>query len=201
MSILQNPKNEICYICKLLFQQKLVSGTDGNISIRANENEMYITPSGVSKRALIEDDILRQGFNGVVKEGNRPSSKEAGLHILLYKHRPQVGAIIHTHPAAATAFAACAMPLPQNVLIEAPLFLGETAIVPYAKPGSKELIDALDATIKASDKPHDIFFLQNHGVIVCGENLSQAFDKMDALENTARSIIYANMLGGAVPIP
>lgn len=191
-------KEMLCKICHMLFQKNLVSGTDGNISIRAQGMDaMYITPSGVNKGLLEPEQILLQGFDGKILEGTLRSTKEAGLHSRIYRERPDVGAVVHTHPACATAFAACGMVLPRNVLIEAPVLLGDVALAPYAKPGSQELVQSLDGLLDG----HDILFLQNHGVIVCGKDIVSAFSKMDALENVARSVVYARLLGGAVPIP
>lgn len=100
-------RREICRICAMLSEKNLVSGKDGNISVRAGEDEMLITPSGVCKAFLSPEMILLQGFDGRVLEGSLRSTKEAGLHASIYERRPGVNAIVHTHPAAATAFAVC----------------------------------------------------------------------------------------------
>ena len=189
---INNLKNEICHICSMLAFKGLVSGKDGNVSIRVEDDEMLITPSGVCKAFLKPEMILHQRFDGSVIEGSLRSTKEAGMHSRLYELQPDTKAIIHTHPAAATAYAVCGMTFPQNVLLEVPTLLGTIAVADYAPAGSKELIKEVE---KCADSK--IILLQNHGVIVCGGSLEDAFAKMDATDNTAKTLLYAKLLGQA----
>ncbi len=183
-------RKEICRISTMLFEKNLVSGKDGNISVRTGEGEMLITPSGICKAFLEPEMILRQGFDGRVLEGSLKSTKEAGLHANLYERRPEVGAIVHTHPAAATAFAVCGMTLPSDCLVEVPSLLGKVCVAGYAPAGSPSLVEEVE---KCGDC--NVVFLQNHGVICCGKSLTDAFALMDAVENAAKTILYAKMLG------
>ena len=80
--------------------------------------------------------------------------------------------------------------LPQDILLEVPALLGKTAVAGYAPAGSRELIAEVEKCAKS-----DVILLQNHGVICCGESLVDAFALMDAVENAARTILYAQMLG------
>lgn len=187
---MQKWREEICQICALLFAKGLVSGTDGNISVRIAEDEMLVTPSGVCKAFLEPEMILRQRFDGTVVEGTLRSTREAGMHSRLYELKPETGAIVHAHPAAATAFAVCGREFPQNVLLEVPTLLGKTAVAGYAPAGSRELVAEVEKCAQSN-----VILLQNHGVIACGSNLADAFARMDAAENAARTIIYANLLG------
>lgn len=183
-------RKEICRICAMLFEKNLVSGKDGNISVRTGESEMLITPSGVCKAFLEPEMLIRQSFDGGILEGSLKSTREAGLHANIYERRPGVKAVVHTHPAAATAFAVCGMPLPCDCLLEVPALIGRVGVAGYAAPGSAELIAEVE---KCGDC--DVIFLQNHGVICCGKSLADAFALMDAVENAAKTILYARMLG------
>ena len=183
-------RREICRICAMLSEKNLVSGKDGNISVRAGEDEMLITPSGVCKAFLSPEMILLQGFDGRVLEGSLRSTKEAGLHASIYERRPGVNAIVHTHPAAATAFAVCGRALPGDCLVEVPSLIGRMGVAGYAPAGSAELIAEGEKCGECN-----VILLQNHGVICCGESLVDAFALMDAVENAARTILYAQMLG------
>lgn len=187
----QQEREELCCIAKMLFDKNLASGTDGNISMRLPDNRMLITPSGINKGLLRPEQLLVQDYEGNVLEGTLRSTKEAGMHAILYETRPEVGAIVHTHPAAATAFAACGMTIPDNILIEIGTLIGKMAVVPFAKPGSRELAEG----VREAAKECSIFLLQNHGVVVGGKNLIDAFNKMDGMENAAKSILYAKILG------
>lgn len=187
---LVNGRKEICRICAMLFEKNLVSGKDGNISARAGEREMLITPSGVCKAFLAPEMILLQDFDGEVLEGSLRSTKEAGVHANIYERRSEVKAIVHTHPAAATAFAVCGTALPDDCLVEVPALIGRIGVAGYAPAGSRGLIAEVE---KCGDC--DVILLRNHGVICCGESLTDAFALMDAVENAARTILYAGMLG------
>lgn len=187
---IQERREEICRISALLFAKGLVSGKDGNISIKIAEDEMLVTPSGVCKAFLEPEMILRQKFDGTIVEGHLRSTREAGIHARLYELKPETGAIVHSHPAAATAFAVCGKKLPRNILLEVPALLGKTAVAGYAPAGSRELITEVEKCVESS-----VILLQNHGVITCGSDLADAFARMDAVENAARTILYANLLG------
>lgn len=187
---------ELCRVAGLLFGKNLVSGTDGNLSMRLDGDKMLITPSGVCKGLLRPEDLLVQDFSLNVLEGSLRSTKEAALHVEVYRMRPEVGAIVHTHPAAATAFAACGIPVPDDVLIEVGTLIGKMAVVPFAKPGSAALVEG----VKRAAEESCVFLLQNHGVVVGGRDLVDAFNKMDGLENAAKSIIFAKLLGGIKPM-
>lgn len=180
----------ICRIAGLLFQKGLVSGKDGNISIKQKNDEMLITPSGVCKGFLTQDMIIRQRFDGTVTEGSLKSTREAAMHSRLYELRPDIGAIVHTHPAAATAFAVCGRGFPQNWLLEVPALIGKIGIAGFAPAGSAKLVEEVE---KVADS--DVIFLRNHGVITYGSDIYEAFSRMDAVENTAKTILFAGMLG------
>lgn len=187
---IQELREEICRISAMLSAKGLISGKDGNISIRIAEDEMLVTPSGVCKAFLEPQMILRQRFDGTVVEGDLRSTREAGMHSRLYELKPGIQAIVHSHPAAATAFAVCGRELPQNILLEVPALLGKTAVAGYAPAGSRELIAEVEKCAES-----DVILLQNHGVITCGSDLADAFARMDAVENAARTIICARLLG------
>lgn len=190
-------RENVISICRLLDAKGLVSGTDGNISVRAGEDAMYVTASGTNKGRLTAEQILLQGFDGTVREGSMRSTREAKLHMSIYRQRADVHAIIHTHPPYATAFACRGQVLPMNVLTEVPVLLGRMAFSEYAPPGS----DALVVTLDGLFEKNDIIFMANHGIIICGVTLEQAFDRMDALENAAKTIFIATTMGNIRKIP
>lgn len=192
-----NERTKIINICKRLEGRGLVSGRDGNISLRAGDSAMYVTASGVNKGMLTEEAVLLQGFDGYVLEGTLRSTREAALHSRIYMERSDVNAIIHTHPPYATAFACMGKTLPTDVLTEVSAIIGKMALAPYALPGSKALVDSLDGLIADSN----VIFLMNHGIIVMGTDMEAAYDTMDALENAAKTIMMAKLVGGIVPIP
>lgn len=191
----EDERELLCRTAALLFDRGLVSGADGNISMRPSQNRMLVTPSGVGKGMLTPDMLLMQDFDGKVLEGSLKPTREAAMHSKIYERRPEIHAVIHTHPPAATAFALCGQVLPEDCLIEVGAVLGKMGLAPYAPAGSLELAEAVEEL--AAD--YDIIFLKNHGIITCGSDLNRAFLLMDSLENAAKTLIYAKMAGTIQP--
>lgn len=88
--------------------------------------------------------IIRQRFDGAVIEGSYKSTREAAMHSRLYELRPDIGAIVHTHPAAATAFAVCGKGFPENWVLEVPSLIGKIGIAGYAPAGSRQLVEEVE---------------------------------------------------------
>jgi L-fuculose-phosphate aldolase len=190
-------REELVMICKMLYDRNLVSATDGNVSIRIDNDKMLVTPSGVNKRLLSEEMILLVDFEGNVLQGTLRSSKEIGLHIKIYRDRPDVNAVIHTHPPYSTAFAVAHEPIKSNYLIETLVLLGEIALAPYGTPGTEEVPNSIDGLTL----DYDAILLKNHGVVTYGKNIIDTFNKMEALENVAKTILFAKIAGTPQEIP
>ena len=184
-------RTELCRIAKMLYERGLVSGTDGNISMRTKENTILITPSGVNKGMLEPEQLLELSMDGTVVSGSGKPSRESGMHLGIYQTRPEIDTVIHTHPAAATAFAVCGKVLPDHCLIEVKTVIGRIGLAGYAPAGSEKLAEE----VKREAEDADVIFLQNHGVITCGTSPMAAFNKMDAVENAAKTILMAKLIG------
>jgi L-fuculose-phosphate aldolase len=173
----------------------LVLARDGNLSVRLGPNRVLITATGVRKREitperLVEVDIERT----VVGEGQ--ASSELGMHLAVYRLRPDAGAVVHAHPPVATGFACAGRGLTEPLLPEAVVHLGPVPIVPYATPGSLEL----EAEIEQAAGEHQGFLLANHGAVTLGATIEEATDRMETLEHLARITFVANLLGGYTPL-
>jgi L-fuculose-phosphate aldolase len=182
-----------------LHARGLLAGAEGNLSCRLADGTLLVTAAGVDKGALSAADLVRVAPDGTLLrggEGRRPSS-EVGMHLALYARRPDVMAVVHAHPSAATGFAAAGVPLPDDVLPEVPLLLGPVALVPYGRPGTPALATAMAPFLAA----HETFLLANHGATTVGRSLEQALLRMESLEQAARILLAARCLGGAHPLP
>lgn len=182
-----------------LHARGLLAGGEGNLSCRLQDGTLLLTAAGADKGALGPADLVRVTPDGRVVQGEpgrRPSS-EAGMHLALYAARPDVGAIVHAHPPAATGFATAGEAVPVDVLPEVPLLLGTVALVPYARPGTPALAAALAPFAAA----HEVFLLANHGATTVGATLQQALVRMESLEQAARIVLAARLLGGARSLP
>src|SRR5437660_10780026 len=132
-------RNEIVRLGRMLHQQSLVSATDGNLSVRLDEERILSTPTGMSKGMMSPDDLVVVDTRGHLLCGERNVSSEIGIHLLIYRLRPDVRGIVHAHPPTATGFAAAGMALDQPLVSEVVINLGKIPLAPYGAPGTPEL--------------------------------------------------------------
>ena len=189
-------KEEIANMGKRLYERRLNGGYGGNISVK-DEDVIYITPSGLPKDVLQYSDIIVMDFKGNILEGTGKPSSEMLFHILIYKTREDVNAIIHSHPPLATGFAIAGREIPAGIHEESTVVLGEVPVLPYEVTSSKELAkNVSDALSK-----FNAALLANHGAITVGDTLETAFRRMEELENLCEMILVAGALGRVNKIP
>lgn len=164
--------------------------TWGNISARDPQTGLvYITPSGMDYETCKEDDVIVYNLNGEVVEGHRKSTIETKLHLDIYRNRPEINAVVHTHPIYSLVFACLKKDIPL-IIDEAAQCLGDTIkVADYALPGTPELADNC---IKALGKQANACMLQSHGSVCIGESMEGAFKVAKVLELTAQ--IYQMIL-------
>lgn len=184
-------REQLAAICKLLYDRNLVTASDGNISMRVSPEHIVITPSRKNKGMLKPEDMFVADLDGGLIEGSGKVSSEYPMHQAIYRNRPDVNAIVHTHPVYATAFALAGKNIPENYLIEAKLLLGPTALAEYATPGTTEMADAISPYIGSVNA----ILLKNHGALTYGTDLIDAYNRMDVLESIAKTIILSKLLG------
>lgn len=197
METLDLIRQEMCQVGKLLYDRGYVAANDGNLSMRLAEDRVLITPSGVSKGRMTPDMLLVTDLEGRVLSGDRHPSSEVGLHLEVYRHRPDVGAVVHAHPQAATAFAVCRQGLTEPFLAELVVGLGE---VPVTDGFAMLSTDQVPQSIVPFLPDHNAVLLCNHGAVTWGEDLWSAFDRMETVEHTARILLYVRQLGGGVSL-
>ena len=137
------------------------AANDGNISVRLNENEVLCTPTMHCKGFLKPKDICLVDMEGNQIAGKKKRSSEVLLHLEIMKARPDVQSVVHCHPPHATAFAVAREPIPQAVLPEVEVFLGEVPIAPYETPGGKKFAETILPFVKQSN----VIILANHGTV------------------------------------
>jgi len=192
----QELRQQICDIGSALYQRDLVGGAEGNITARIDDAHVIATPAGAIKGWLDPKELAVVSLDGEPKGDIRPSS-EIELHLRVYRELPDIQAVVHAHPIAATAFAASGRTLPRNMLVEADFILGEVPLVPFAIPGSPTMGDNIAPFLGN----HRAFLLQAHGAVTIGEDLRHAFVLMETLERCSRILLEAAVLGGAKPLP
>lgn len=175
-----------------LHARGLSPGTSGNISARAGEGWL-LTPTGASLGTLDATRLSLLDGAGRHLDGDSPT-KEAPLHLAMYEQRPDAQAIVHLHSSHAVAIACTDGLDPRNALPPlTPYYVmrvGRLPLVPYGRPGSGPLVDAVRA---AAEKSHALL-LANHGPIVAGRSLEAAVSAIEEIEETARLVLLLHGL-------
>ena len=181
---------------RLLHASGFVAATDGNLSVRLDEERILVTPTCISKGRMHAADMVVVDMDGKRLRGTRRVSSEIGMHLLIYRLRPEVRGIVHAHPPTATGFAASGLGLSSPLVCEVVVGLGSIPLARYGTPGTPELTDALEPLIPN----HDAILMANHGVVTFGSSLESAFMKMETVEHFAKIAVVTHMLGQAQPL-
>jgi L-fuculose-phosphate aldolase len=192
-----NLREELVRCCRLMAAKGLVAGTEGNLSARDNDDTILMTPSGVNKGEVGPEMLVRLSLDGKVLEGDREPTSEKFMHLQFYQQRPGVSGVVHGHPVFCTAFAAAHKELPENILPELIATIGRIPLVPYGRPSSAKLADALSPYCRK----HNVFLLQNHGATAVGKTILEAYQRLEVVEAYAKTVWAAAALGGVKPLP
>ncbi len=182
---------EMAACCRRLAQTGLIAGRDGNISARAGVDRILVTPTGVLKYRLAALDMVEVDWSGRRRRGRRNPTSELDLHLRILRRRSDVGAVVHAHPPAATAFALAGEPLASFALPELIFLVGPVPLVPFGMPGTPELGDRIEPYLEG----HAALLLANHGAVTVGRTLEEAWVRMETLEHAARILLGARQLG------
>lgn len=188
-------REEICEVCKRMWQLGWVAANDGNVSVKLDDNTFMVTPTGISKSFITPEKLVHIDENGNIleaEEGYRPSS-EIKMHLRCYKEREDVKAAVHAHPPVATGYAVANKPLDDYSMIETVVALGSVPVTPFGTPSTDEVPEAIAPYLQY----HDAMLLQNHGALTVGSDLMTAYYRMETLELFAKISLNAHLLGGA----
>lgn len=186
-------RSAIVEVGRRLWTRGFVASNDGNISVRLPGDRLLMTPTSVSKGFMDPEMMVITDMEGRLLSGapGRKASSEILMHLTAYRHRPDVGAVVHAHPPLATGFAVAGIPLDRAVLAEVVTTLGSIPIAAYGTPSTPELSAAVEPYVKK----HDGMLLANHGALALGADLFAAYYKMETIEHFARISLVARMLG------
>ena len=186
----------IVEIGRLLYERSYVVSSDGNISLRLDDERVIATPTMMCKGRMREEDLALTDIEGKPLSDKKASS-ELAMHLLIYKMRPDVRAVCHAHPPHGTAFAVAGLAIDKPILTEVILTLGCVPLTGYGTPSTDELTEAMKPFVEH----HNALLMANHGAVAYGDDLWQAFDRLETLEHTAKIAILAKALGGANDLP
>jgi L-fuculose-phosphate aldolase len=189
-------KEEIVRYGRMLHERCFVAAMDGNLSVRLKGDRILVTPTGLSKGAMRPGDLVIVDLKGKQIAGRRNVTSEIGMHLLIYRMRPDVAAIVHAHPPTATGFAAAGMALTEPLVCEVVMGLGCIPLARYGTPGTSELAQTLEPYVT----DYDAILMSNHGVVTYGDTLEHAYMKMETVEHFAQIALVTHLLGRQQPL-
>lgn len=189
-------REEIVRYGRMLHERGFVAAMDGNLSVRLDAKRILVTPTCLSKGAMRASDLVIVGMDGKRIAGRRNVTSEIAMHLLIYRMRPDVGAIVHAHPPTATGFAAAGVALTEPLVCEVVVGLGSIPLARYGTPGTDELAKTLEPFVPR----HDAILMLNHGVVAYGDTLEHAHMNMEIVEHFAQIALVTHLLGKQRPL-
>jgi L-fuculose-phosphate aldolase len=196
MSLENKYRRQIVQLGRMLHERGYVAATDGNLSVRLDEQRVLCTPTAVCKGTMRTSDMVVVDMAGRRLAGRRAVSSEIAMHLLIYKRRPDVGGVVHAHPPTATGFAAAGMALNQPLVCEVVIGLGSIPLARYGTPGTPELTESLEPLVPE----YDAILMSNHGVVAYADTLDHAYMKMETVEHFAQIALVTHLLGRQQPL-
>ncbi|HLH09864.1 MAG TPA: class II aldolase/adducin family protein [Terriglobales bacterium] len=184
-------RDEIVRVGRSLYERGFVVAMDGNISVRLDAERLLVTPTCMCKGRMSADDLVIVNNSGQKLHGRRDVSSEVAMHLLIYRMRPDINAVVHAHPPTATGFSVAGVALDQAILSEVVITVGSVPLARYGTPGTGELTDALRPLVQ----DHCAILMANHGVVAYGTDLESAFMRMETVEHFAKIALVARTLG------
>jgi len=180
----KDAKKAIIDIGQRMYVKNFVAANDGNISIKTGDNEVWATPTGVSKGFMKKKMLVKVDLDGNILEGTYKPSSELKMHLRAYKENPKIKSVCHAHPPICTCFAIAGIPLDTPILAEAVITLGNVPVAPYAELGSEEVPEVIAPYCRT----HSGLLLANHGAVTWAGDAYRAYYRLESME------YYANLL-------
>ncbi|MCB8924105.1 MAG: class II aldolase/adducin family protein [Ardenticatenaceae bacterium] len=194
---LLHPRDQLVAIMNRIYHNGMTTLSGGNLSIKDDNGDIWITPSGIDKGKLTPKDIMCVQADGTIIGPHRPSI-EFPFHRKIYELRPDFQAIVHAHPPALVSFSIVRKVPDTRIIPQANRVCGPVGYAPYALPGSEKLGENI---ANAFAEGYNIIILENHGMAAGGANLLDAFHRLETLDFCARTLIRAKALGDVKTLP
>jgi L-fuculose-phosphate aldolase len=183
--------------CRWMYQKGFIASSEGNVSVRLDADCILVTPRGLHKGFLKPQQLVLTDLEGRRIGGDFHPSSELAIHLLAYRERPDVAAVVHAHPTMAIACSLAEISLADGVVPEVITSLGAIPTAPYATPGTIEAAEVIRPLIR----DFDAIILARHGSVTVGKDLQEAYTRLEMLEHTAQILALARLLGGLSPLP
>ncbi|MDR3050327.1 MAG: class II aldolase/adducin family protein [Oscillospiraceae bacterium] len=191
----QEARQEILEVGRRMYMKNFVAANDGNISCKVASDQIWTTPTGVSKGFMTEKMLVKMRLDGtILSMGELKPSSEVKMHLRAYHENPEIGGVTHAHPPICTSFAIAGLGLDKAIYPEALVNLGTVPCVHYETPGSQGIPDS----IAPYCRDYNALLLANHGALSWGKSLMEAFFRLEAMEHYALILMYTgNVIGQA----
>jgi L-fuculose-phosphate aldolase len=197
MNDVRELKEQICEIGRRIYERGFVAANAGNVTCRLTEDEVLCTPTMISKGFMRPEDLCLIDMTGKQLAGTKQRSSEALMHLEILKARPDVSCVVHCHPPHATAFAIVGEPIPQAVMPEVEVFLGEVPIAKYETPGGRKFAETVLPFVAKTN----IILLANHGAVSYGPTPERAYWLTEILDQYCRILLLTRQLGPLRRLP
>jgi L-ribulose-5-phosphate 4-epimerase len=199
-SAIRRLREEVAALHGELVRNELVAWTAGNVSGRVpGADLLVIKPSGLSYDDVTPETMVVTDLHGRLVEGDLAPSSDTAAHAYVYRHRPDVNGVVHTHSTYATAWAARGEPIPCVLTMIADEFGGEIPVGPFALIGDDSIGQGVVATLDGHRST--AVLMRNHGVFAIGASARAAVKSAVLCEDVARTVHVARQLGAPLPIP
>ena len=188
-----HPAEQISIIIGRIYRSGMTTTSGGNVSIMDDNGDMWITPAGIDKGSLTPADIVCVKADGTVEGLHRPSS-EYPFHKAIYRMNPHAHSVIHAHPPGLVTFSMTKQVPDTSIIPQARAVCGPVGFAEYALPGSELLGKKIVAEFKKNQE-YKAVIMENHGVVLFGEDIADAYQRFETLELCARTILNARTLG------
>ncbi len=189
---LMHPSMQLVRVISRIYRNGMTTTSGGNISILDENGDIWVTPSAVDKGSLTEADIVCVKKDGSVLGKHKPSS-EFPFHKAIYEARPDIKAVIHAHPPALVSFSIVRDTPDTNIIPQAKNICGAIGYADYDLPGSIQLGEKIAAEFRNPENMAVI--MENHGTVLGGSDMLDAYARFETLEFCARTIINAKVIG------
>ena len=186
-----HPRNQITEVIDRIYKRGMTTTSGGNISIIDDSGNIWVTPSAIDKGSLRSSDIVCVKKDGTIIGKHKPSS-EFPFHKAIYEARPDIKSVIHAHPPALVSFSIVRQIPNTNIISQAKHVCGPIGYADYKLPGSEDLGEVIAEEFK---KGYKAIIMENHGTVLGGSDLTDAFERFEALEFCASTILYGSQIG------
>lgn len=186
-----HPREQITFVVDKIYKSGLTTTSGGNVSVLDENGDIWVTPAAIDKGSLRASDIVCVRNDGTIEGRHKPSS-EFPFHKAIYDCRPDIKAVVHAHPSALVSFSIVRKIPDTNIIPQAKNVCGKIGYANYELPGSQKLGNEIAGQFK---KNYNALILENHGAVVGGFDLVDAFQRFETLEFCARTILYGSQIG------